>query len=159
MVLASDLSWVAAGLPDVVTMATVLMGSGSDNMHPSDAVDAFLHGLADACRDGRAGGHLLSTVRIVEWQFDRAMDALDVLVATCDEPVEGTTFQVRADLVRSGSGGTSDEFSLALALASVGAGRATGGITADDRCAPCRCTRRERSPSRGTRRAGEIQYE
>jgi CHAT domain len=115
--LASDLAWVAAGLPDVATMATVLIGSGSGNMRPSEAVEAFAHGLADACRDGRAGGHVLQSVRIVEWQFDRALDALDLLVAICGEPIDGVTFAMRPDLVRCEGGGTSDGFSLALALA------------------------------------------
>ena len=117
--LASDLAWVAAGLPEVSSMATVLIGSGSDNMRPSDAVDALVHGLADTCRDGRVGSHLLSTVRVVEWQFDRAIDALDALRVACEDPVEGIMFRVGADLLHSGSGGTSDEFSLALALASI----------------------------------------
>ena len=114
--LATDLAWIAAGIPEVSTMATVLIGAGSGNIAPADAVGAFVHGLADACRDGRVSNQLLSAVQVVEWQFDRAMDALEMVSTACAEPIEGVTFQVRPDLVRGG-GGSSEEFGLALALA------------------------------------------
>ena len=113
--LATDLAWIAAGLPEVSSMATVLIGSGAGNIAPGDAVGAFVQGLGDACRDGRAGNQSLGTVQVVEWQFDRAVESLEMMSAACTEPVEGVTFRVRPDLVRGG-GGSSDEFGLALAL-------------------------------------------
>ena len=76
-------------------------------------------GWRNAIRERRVEEPPLTTVRVVEWQFDRAVDALDALFVTCAEPVEGIEFNVHPDLIRSGSGGTSDEFSLALALAAV----------------------------------------
>ena len=117
--LANNLVWVAAGIPEVTSMATVLIGSGAGNMEPADAIDAFVRGLADAISERQPERLQLATVQIVEWQFDRAVGALERLQIACAEPVEGVAFEASTELVRSGSGGTSDAFDLALALASV----------------------------------------
>src|SRR5258706_5178166 len=118
--LARSLTETLTVIPDIETVNTLLIGSGTGNLRVAPALKALLEGVVEAL-SGRAVSRTLRRIRIVERECKqarmiyRALKRLDVAAAG---------LQVRSGIVTGNGGVMSTDFALSAVVAAVASGLA-----------------------------------
>jgi pimeloyl-ACP methyl ester carboxylesterase len=120
-----SLASAVASLPNVRTVASVLIGSGEGNLKPPDALEALLLGLGDALAIEKLNSRV-SKLMIVELEYGKACRIEASLRRLIARPDIAERIKIDLATLRAGDGGKiATEDGLALALsAALSAGRA-----------------------------------
>ena len=118
--LGRNLAVALTALPSLRTVCSVLIGSGTGNLPPAEAVEGLILGVADALRQERARSGL-RRLRLVELDFIKAREILAALKPLAGDDALGRVLKLklRQRVLMHPSGRLSREYALAFSLASL----------------------------------------
>ncbi len=113
--LARSLAWTAGSLPNIYSLSTVLIGSGTGALSVETSVNCLLQGMSDALSSGLISN--IHKVQIVELDLSRA-HRIQSVVSALDSVDSAVRIQPASALVTGTNGVVSQELAASVILAS-----------------------------------------